>query len=231
LAWPPEKKDGETPAVAKEGVSDNVYHGRLLSYNLAIFGDIIPISCPSGSGARTGGLFGQGHRRGSPALHPHGQFPARCQRIFIQGRFFSCPLDEKHLYQSVEKAIPGFFNCRLAKDASANLTIFLALKDEAKFDGTSCAAPARFSTGCSACVRHVERNPIGVVKEIKHAWDYEWSSARYHAGMVNNDPLVTEDGMLAGIDDWRLFLSKEDEDLDFLREKTRTGRPCGSETF
>jgi putative transposase len=70
-----------------------------------------------------------------------------------------------------------------------------------------------------------------VVKEIKHAWDYEWSSARYHAGMVNDDPLVTEKKMLADVDDWRLFLSKEDGDLDFLREKTRTGRPCGSETF
>jgi len=56
-------------------------------------------------------------------------------------------------YQSVEKAIPGFFNYRLAKDASANLTIFLALKDEAKFGTTSCAAPARFSTGCSASFR------------------------------------------------------------------------------
>jgi hypothetical protein len=49
--------------------------------------------------------------------------------------------------------------------------------------------------------------------------------------MANHDPLVTENGMLAGIDDWRLFLSKEDDDLDFLREKTRTGRPCGSEIF
>jgi hypothetical protein len=51
-------------------------------------------------------------------------------------------------FRSVEKAIPGFFNYRLAKDASANLTIFLALKDKAKFGTTSCAAPARFSTGC-----------------------------------------------------------------------------------
>jgi hypothetical protein len=37
--------------------------------------------------------------------------------------------------------------------------------------------------------------------------------------------------MLTGIDDWRLFLSKKDDNLDFLREKTLTGRPCGSETF
>ncbi|HIJ90523.1 MAG TPA: hypothetical protein HPP95_06655 [Deltaproteobacteria bacterium] len=49
--------------------------------------------------------------------------------------------------------------------------------------------------------------------------------------MVNDDLLMTVNGMLAGIDDRRLFLSKEDDDLDFLSEKTRTGRPCGSETF
>jgi hypothetical protein len=41
---------------------------------------------------------------------------------------------------SVEKAIPGFFNCRLAKDASANLTNFLVLSEPAKFGGRSCAA-------------------------------------------------------------------------------------------
>jgi hypothetical protein len=35
--------------------------------------------------------------------------------------------DLGQLEHSVEKAFPGFFNCRLAKGASANLTIFLAL--------------------------------------------------------------------------------------------------------
>jgi hypothetical protein len=33
--------------------------------------------------------------------------------------------------------------------------------------------------------------------------------------------------MLTGIGAWHLFLLKEDNDLDFLREKTRTGRPYG----
>jgi len=36
-------------------------------------------------------------------------------------------VDQTPRYQSVEKAIPGFFDCRLAKDASANLSNFLAL--------------------------------------------------------------------------------------------------------
>ncbi len=82
-----------------------------------------------------------------------------------------------------------------------------------------------------ACVRYVERNPVGVVKGIKQAWDYQWSSARYHLGLAEDDPLVTEDGMLAEIDDWRLFLTKEGDDWEFIRQTTRTGRPCGSDTF
>jgi len=35
-------------------------------------------------------------------------------------------------YQPVAKAIPSFFNYRLAKDDSANLTILLALSEPAK---------------------------------------------------------------------------------------------------
>ena len=120
--------------------------------------------------------IGEGHRLYTRMVN----FRQGVRGYLFQGRFFSCPLDEKYLY---------------------------------------------------ACVRYVERNPVGVVRGITHAWDYEWSSARYHAGIVNYDPLVAEDGMLAGIDDWRLFLSKEDNDLDVMREKTRTGRPCGSEAF
>ncbi len=66
---------------------------------------------------------------------------------------------------------------------------------------------------------------------VKHPWDYLWSSARYHVGLVDKDPLVAEEDLLSDIDDWRLFLSQEDVNLDFLREKTRTGRPCGNEGF
>ena len=82
-----------------------------------------------------------------------------------------------------------------------------------------------------ACLRYVERNPVRVIKKVKHAWDYEWSSARYHIGLIDSDPLVYPHELLEPIDNWRLFLSKESDDLDVLRGKTRTGRPCGSGTF
>jgi len=39
--------------------------------------------------------------------------------------------------QSAEKAVPDFFSCRLAKGASVNLTIFLALSEPAKLGTTS----------------------------------------------------------------------------------------------
>ena len=50
-------------------------------------------------------------------------------------------------YQSVEKAVLGFFNCRLAKDASANLTIFLVLSELVKPGGTSLCRASPFFNG------------------------------------------------------------------------------------
>jgi len=82
-----------------------------------------------------------------------------------------------------------------------------------------------------ACVRYVERNPVRVIKGIKYAWDYKWSSARYHVGLSKNDPLIGDMDMLEEIDDWRYFLSEENDNPDFLRAQTRSGRPCGNKTF
>jgi hypothetical protein len=50
-------------------------------------------------------------------------------------------------YQSVEKAIPGFFNCRLAKGASANLTESLALSGPANSGGPSLGRTRPFLNG------------------------------------------------------------------------------------
>jgi hypothetical protein len=50
-------------------------------------------------------------------------------------------------YQSVEKTIPGFFNGLLVKGTSANLTIFLALPEPAKFGGTSLCRTCPFFNG------------------------------------------------------------------------------------
>jgi len=106
----------------------------------------------------------------------------------FQGRFFSCPLDERHLI---------------------------------------------------AAARYVERNPVraGVVER---AWDYRWSSARFHVGRRKGDPLVGERDLLGLVDDWRGLLRQDPEDPDnpasseeedLLRERVRTGRPCGADEF
>jgi putative transposase len=81
-----------------------------------------------------------------------------------------------------------------------------------------------------SAVRYVERNPVraGLVQV---AWEYGWSSARYHVGRRKTDPIACDAEELAGIRDWREFLRSDPAELALLRDKTRTGRPCGSEEF
>jgi putative transposase len=79
-------------------------------------------------------------------------------------------------------------------------------------------------------VRYVERNPVRA-KMVKSAWDYEWSSAAYHVGIKDTDLLVTESDLLKDIDDWRQYLSGNDQDIETLRLNTRTGRPIGGDGF
>lgn len=81
-----------------------------------------------------------------------------------------------------------------------------------------------------AAVRYVESNPVRA-KIVKYAWDYKWSSAAYHMGMTKSDILVTDTDILKDIDNWRMFLLGTEKDLDVLRQKTRTGRPCGDSGF
>ena len=81
-----------------------------------------------------------------------------------------------------------------------------------------------------AAVRYIENNPVRA-KMVKHAWDYKWSSAAYHAGAAEKDPLITKSDLLADIDNWRAFLSGKEDDFDMVRRKTRTGRPCGDSSF
>ena len=83
-----------------------------------------------------------------------------------------------------------------------------------------------------AAVRYVERNPVRAGR-TKQAWDYPWSSAAYHVGRVEKDPLVStrEPYQLVGEKDWRELLRREPSEAGRLRRSTSTGRPCGSESF
>jgi putative transposase len=76
----------------------------------------------------------------------------------------------------------------------------------------------------------VERNPVRA-KMTTYAWEYQWSSAAYHVGIEDENPLVTESDLLKKIDDWQEYLSEQDSDIEKLRLNTRTGRPIGGESF
>ena len=82
-----------------------------------------------------------------------------------------------------------------------------------------------------AAVRYVERNPVRA-KMVQHAWEYPWSSAGAHCGL-RADPLLSgELEKLCPAADWREFLMDEDElAVKLLRQRTRTGRPCGDDSF
>ena len=82
-----------------------------------------------------------------------------------------------------------------------------------------------------AAVRYVERNPVraGIVKKAE---DYPWSSAAAHCGK-RIDPLLSVDFPPTGvIPDWSEWLkTEESHSSDEIRQRTHTGRPCGSVSF
>jgi len=118
---------------------------------------------------------GEAHRRYTRFVN----FGQGVRGYLFQGRFFSCPLDEKH---------------------------------------------------AMAAVRYVERNPVRAGL-VKRAWDWPWSSAAYHVGLLDEDPLVTEREYFGPVHDWRALLSSEPEESARLRHHVRTGRPLGSRRF
>lgn len=81
-------------------------------------------------------------------------------------------------------------------------------------------------------VRYVELNPVRA-GFVATAEDYAWSSARAHStGSV--DPLLSPRRPFPGaIGNWRAWLNQglEPDELELLRERTSTGRPCGAPEF
>lgn len=82
-----------------------------------------------------------------------------------------------------------------------------------------------------AAVRYVELNPVKAGM-VAHGWDYPWSSAGYHTGRVESDPLVKERTLSGLITNWEEFLAGGMADeVDSLRMATQTGRPAGDDLF
>jgi putative transposase len=81
-------------------------------------------------------------------------------------------------------------------------------------------------------VRYVERNPVRAGM-VKRAEDHRWSSAAAHCGL-RTDRILSDDLPLLGeIPDWSAWLAEQEleKDLNFIRSRTRTGRPCADDEF
>jgi putative transposase len=83
-----------------------------------------------------------------------------------------------------------------------------------------------------AAVKYVELNPARG-RLVTNATDYEWSSARAHAGLVRSDLLDPERPFPGPIGDWRGWLATglDDETVQRLQENTYSGAPSGSREF
>ena len=86
-----------------------------------------------------------------------------------------------------------------------------------------------------ACARYIERNPVRA-KMVKKPCLYDWSSAKAHCRIKQFDELGVN-RLFAYIEEkqktWKDFIETPDSDDDVkeIREKTRKGRPLGTNTF
>ena len=85
---------------------------------------------------------------------------------------------------------------------------------------------------CWNAVRYVELNPVRAGIE-KRAQDYRWSSASAHCGLQEDRLLSADLPLLEYIPDWNAWLKEgqSEEELNFIRQRTHSGRPCAADDF
>jgi putative transposase len=98
------------------------------------------------------------------------------------------------------------------------------------FQGRFSSCPVDTDKYLIAAVQYIARNPVKA-KLVKDPWEYPWSSAGFHCGLVKDDPLVEENPFLPEGTDWRKVLSVDTDLYGVLEEKNRTGRPFGPDRF
>jgi putative transposase len=83
-----------------------------------------------------------------------------------------------------------------------------------------------------AALRYVELNPVraGIVRVAE---EYLWSSAAAHCGLIEDSLLLPLPPGTAVIGSWSDWLKAGDNprQLEFIRKCTKTGRPCGDDTY
>ncbi len=93
----------------------------------------------------------------------------------------------------------------------------------------SCVLDREYSW---VAVKHVERNPVGAWVVGKPEL-YPWRSAAGHAGGRRDPVLSRQLEKQSRVSDWSKWLRQRDssEEVERLRQHTRTGRPLGSAAF
>ena len=86
-----------------------------------------------------------------------------------------------------------------------------------------------------ACARYIERNPVRA-NLVKKPYLWPYSSAKIHCGINQDDPLGTNqlfDYIEQEPKGWKEFIEAPDnpDEMKGIREKTRTGRPLGTNDF
>ncbi len=78
-------------------------------------------------------------------------------------------------------------------------------------------------------LRYVEQNPVKAYM-VKYPWEYKYSSVRYRLKLIKEDLLLSSCKEIDGIEDYKKFLQEEAK-IKLIKEKTRTGKPCGDKDF
>ena len=78
-------------------------------------------------------------------------------------------------------------------------------------------------------LRYVEQNPVKAYM-VKYPWKYRYSSVRYRMNLIQSDELLSNYDAINCISNYKEFLQKETQTKQ-IKEKTRTGKPCGDEEF
>jgi len=78
-------------------------------------------------------------------------------------------------------------------------------------------------------IKYVEQNPVKAFM-VKYPWDYKYTSCLKRLNLVKEDKLLSNSKVIDNIKNYKEFL-QEDNNTKFIQEKTRTGKPCGDESF
>jgi len=78
-------------------------------------------------------------------------------------------------------------------------------------------------------LRYVEQNPVKAYM-VQYPWEYKYSSAKYRLNEIKEDKLLSNYESIDNITNYKEFL-EENTQTKLLKEKTRTGKPCGDDNF